>query len=49
VWPAIQKDCRTWARACQSCQRSKFSRHNITPVGNFALLLLPAFYTSILT
>jgi cleavage and polyadenylation specificity factor subunit 1 len=22
LWPAIQKDCRTWARACQPCQRS---------------------------
>jgi hypothetical protein len=37
VWPAIQKDCRTWARACQSCQCSKVSRHTITPIGNFAL------------
>ena len=37
VWPAIQKDCRTWARACQSCQHSKVSRHTITPVGNFTL------------
>jgi hypothetical protein len=36
VWPAIQKDCRTWARACQPCQRS-ISRHTITPVGNFTL------------
>jgi cleavage and polyadenylation specificity factor subunit 1 len=40
VWPAIQKDCRTWARACLPCQRSKVSRHTITPVGN--LLLPPA-------
>jgi hypothetical protein len=37
VWPAIQKDCRTWARACQHCQRSKVSRHIITPIGNFTL------------
>jgi len=37
VWPAIQKDCRTWARACQPCQRSNVSRHTITPVGNFTL------------
>ena len=37
VWPAIQKDCRTWARACQPCQRSKVSRHTIIPVGNFIL------------
>ena len=37
VWPAIQKDCRTWARACQPCQRSKVSRHTITPFGDFPL------------
>jgi cleavage and polyadenylation specificity factor subunit 1 len=37
VWPAIQKDCRTWARACQACQRSKDSRHTVTAVGNFTL------------
>jgi cleavage and polyadenylation specificity factor subunit 1 len=35
VWPAIQKDCRTWARVCQPCQRSKVSRHTITPCGDF--------------
>jgi len=29
VWPAIQKDCRIWARACQPCQRSKVSCHTI--------------------
>jgi hypothetical protein len=37
VWPGIQKDCRTWARACQACQRSKISRHTVTPVGDFTL------------
>ena len=37
VWPGVQKDCRTWARACHSCQRSKISRHITTPLGNFAL------------
>jgi len=37
VWPAIHKDCRTCARACQPCQRSKVSRHTITLVGNFTL------------
>jgi hypothetical protein len=30
VWPAIEKDCRTWAWACQ---RSKVSCHAITSVG----------------
>jgi cleavage and polyadenylation specificity factor subunit 1 len=35
VWPGIQRDCRTWARACQACQRSKVSRHTVTPLGIF--------------
>jgi cleavage and polyadenylation specificity factor subunit 1 len=37
VWPAVQKDCRTWARACHDCQRSKVSRHTVTPLGTFTL------------
>jgi hypothetical protein len=35
VWPGVQKDCRTWARVCQSCQCSKVSRHTVTPLGKF--------------
>jgi transposase InsO family protein len=35
VWLGVQKDCRTWARAWQSCQRSKVSRHTVTPLGDF--------------
>jgi cleavage and polyadenylation specificity factor subunit 1 len=35
VWPGIQKDCRTWTRACQACQHSKVSRHTVTPLSNF--------------
>ena len=35
MWPGVQKDCRAWARACQSCQRSKVSRHTSTPLGDF--------------
>jgi cleavage and polyadenylation specificity factor subunit 1 len=31
VWLGVQKDCRTWTHACQSCQRSKDSRHTVTP------------------
>jgi cleavage and polyadenylation specificity factor subunit 1 len=31
VWPGIQRECRTWAQACQACQRSKVSRHTVTP------------------
>jgi hypothetical protein len=33
----MQKDCRTWARVRQSCQRSKVSRYTVTPVGDFTL------------
>jgi hypothetical protein len=35
LWPGVQKDCRTSARACHSCQRSKVSRHIVTPLGDF--------------
>jgi hypothetical protein len=35
VWPAIQKDCRTWALACKPFKRSKVSRHTITPCSDF--------------
>jgi hypothetical protein len=34
VWPGMQKDCRTWARACQSCQLSKVSHHTVTSLGD---------------
>ena len=33
----MQKDCHTWARACQSCQHSKVSCHTVTPLGDFTL------------
>ena len=35
VWSGIQKDSKTWARACVPCQRAKTSRHVSTPVGRF--------------
>jgi len=35
VWPAIQKDCRTWNRAGHLCQRSKVSRQTTYPIGKF--------------
>jgi cleavage and polyadenylation specificity factor subunit 1 len=35
VWPGVQNDCRIWARACESCQCSKVSRHTFTPLGDF--------------
>jgi hypothetical protein len=38
VWSGLQKDCRTWARTCEACQRSKISRHTVNPVGDFTLL-----------
>lgn len=38
VWPGIQSDCRNWARTCLNCQRSKVSRHTVTPLGQFPLL-----------
>lgn len=37
VWPGVRKDCRDWARACLSCQRTKVSRHVFSPIGNFDL------------
>ncbi|XP_029171594.1 uncharacterized protein K02A2.6-like [Nylanderia fulva] len=30
-------DCRSWARACVPCQRSKISRHVSAPLGKFAV------------
>jgi transposase InsO family protein len=36
VWPGVQ-DCRTCARTCQAGQRSKVSRHTVTPVGDFTM------------
>lgn len=35
VWPGIERDCRTWARACLACQKVKVSRHTRTPFGKF--------------
>jgi hypothetical protein len=49
VWPGVQKDCRTWTRACQSCQCSKISRHTVIPLGNLRLRqpdFLMSTYTS---
>jgi hypothetical protein len=37
VWPGVQKDCRTWALACQSGQRSKVYRHTVAPLGDLPL------------
>ncbi|GFW90272.1 hypothetical protein TNCV_2121391 [Trichonephila clavipes] len=36
AWPRVQSDCRTWARACLHCQRSKITRHNSSHLQTFA-------------
>jgi cleavage and polyadenylation specificity factor subunit 1 len=36
VWPGMQKDCRTWARVCQACQRSKVFCHSYYSEGIYA-------------
>lgn len=35
VWPGIRKDCREWSRQCLSCQKSKVTRHTISPLSTF--------------
>lgn len=35
VWPSVNKDVTTWARACLACQRTKVSRHVVSPLGHF--------------
>lgn len=35
VWPGIRRDCREWARQCLQCQRSKITRHTISPLSTF--------------
>lgn len=35
VWPGIRRDCREWARQCLKCQKSKVSRHTISPLSSF--------------
>ncbi|XP_078052087.1 uncharacterized protein LOC144478214, partial [Augochlora pura] len=37
VWPGMQKDCKSWARACLPCQRAKTGRHVSAPVGTFRI------------
>jgi hypothetical protein len=38
MWQGMQKDCRTWAGACQACEGSRVSHHTVIPVGDFTLL-----------
>ncbi|XP_033229576.1 uncharacterized protein LOC117181118 [Belonocnema kinseyi] len=35
VWPAINKNCKEWTRACTSCQRCEVTRHVSAPVHQF--------------
>lgn len=35
VWPGMQKEIRSWARACLACQQVKVHRHTNAPVGKF--------------
>lgn len=35
-WPNMNKDIRTWTKACLQCQRSKVHRHNKAPFGTFS-------------
>ena len=36
VWPGVNKDVRTWAKACHNCQRCKIHRHTKSPLGMFS-------------
>lgn len=35
VWPGVRRDCRSWAKQCEACQRSKVSRHTSAPLRAF--------------
>ena len=35
VWPNMNKDIRSWAKTCLSCQRSKIHRHTKAPLGTY--------------
>lgn len=37
VWPLMRKNCREWAKACLTCQRSKVTRHVASPLGTHDL------------
>lgn len=34
-WPSMNTDVARWTRTCLGCQRSKITRHTITPLGQF--------------
>jgi len=35
VWPSMRKDCRSWTKTCDPCQRAKVSRHVAAPLGQY--------------
>lgn len=37
VWPLMRKNCRDWAKACLTCQRTKVNRHVTSPLGTHDL------------
>lgn len=37
VWPQMRKNCREWSQACLTCQRSKVTRHVLSPLGTLDL------------
>ena len=39
VWRNARRDVLAWAKACESCARSKVSRHARAPVGSIAVLM----------
>ena len=34
-WPSMNADIKRWTQDCIPCQRSKVTRHNVTPLGTF--------------
>lgn len=37
VWPSMNKDIANFVKSCVNCQRSKISRHTVSPLGSFEL------------
>lgn len=37
VWPSMNRDIGNFVRTCLECQRSKISRHTVSPLGSFQL------------
>lgn len=37
VWPGVRRDCKTWAKECVDCQRSKVNKHTNAPFTTFSV------------